>query len=208
MHSDSEISYSMSYSKVSVESRSHSCDSTISVKAFEVTRKVRRFSKHTTKKLKSNTLVCKLPSSQKGSAISQESGQVRSNFTISNYSNLYNHSYIIQLGQPFPEDQNVFSPSDSLSQFAPIPSFQRREASAGFDSELEDQMRYIESYSIASLNVVSSRVQYTHFKSVSNSELSEHLMLEDFSKYDKKGMYTSVAIMNTDSEEEKHSDTD
>lgn len=84
MHSDSEISYSMSYSKVSVESRNHSCDSTISVKAFEMTRKVRRFSKHTKKKpTTSNTLVCKLPSSQKGSVISQDiSGQVRKNLVF------------------------------------------------------------------------------------------------------------------------------
>lgn len=71
MHSDSEISYSMC--RVSVESRSHSLDSTISVKAFEMTRKVRRFSKHTKKKHKrSNKLVCKLPSSQKGSVTSQD----------------------------------------------------------------------------------------------------------------------------------------
>ncbi|XP_025408524.1 protein smoothened isoform X2 [Sipha flava] len=83
MHSDSEISYSMSYSKVSVESRSHSCDSTISVKAFEMTRKVRRFSKHTKKKHKSNTLVCKLPASQKGSVTSQDiSGQVSHSLKI------------------------------------------------------------------------------------------------------------------------------
>jgi len=50
MHSDSEISYSMC--RISVESRSHSLDSTISVKAFEMTRKVRRFSKHIKKKHK------------------------------------------------------------------------------------------------------------------------------------------------------------
>jgi hypothetical protein len=101
----------------------------------------------------------------------------------------------------------VFSQSDSLSQIAPIPSFKRREASAGFDNKLEDQMKYFEPYSITSLNIVSGRVQYT--RSVSNSELSEHLVLEDFSKYDKKkGVYTSLAIMDTDSEEEKLSDTD
>jgi len=71
VQSDSEISYSMC--RVSVESRSHSLDSTISVKAFEMTRKVRRFSKHVKKKHKrSNKLVCKLPSSQKGSVTSQD----------------------------------------------------------------------------------------------------------------------------------------
>lgn len=77
MQSDSEISISMC--RVSVESRSHSLDSTISVKAFEMTRKVRRFSKHIKKKHKrSSKLVCRLPSSQKGSVTSQEiNGQVR-----------------------------------------------------------------------------------------------------------------------------------
>jgi len=71
VQSDSEISYSMC--RVSVESRSHSLDSTISVKAFEMTRKVRRFSKHVKKKHKRiNKLVCKLPSSQKGSITSQD----------------------------------------------------------------------------------------------------------------------------------------
>lgn len=79
MQSDSEISYSMC--RISVESRSHSCESTISVKAFEVTRKVRRFSKHVKKKHKrSNKLVSKLPSSQKGSVTSQDiNRQVRLN---------------------------------------------------------------------------------------------------------------------------------
>lgn len=71
MHSDSEISISMC--RISVESRSHSVDSTISVKAFEMTRKVRRFSKHVKKKHnRSNVLVCKLPQSQKGSITSQD----------------------------------------------------------------------------------------------------------------------------------------
>lgn len=76
MHSDSEISISMC--RVSVESRSHSLDSTISVKAFEMTRKVRRFSKHVKKNHKRNDkLVCKLPPSQKGSVTSQDiNGQV------------------------------------------------------------------------------------------------------------------------------------
>lgn len=77
MHSDSEISYSMC--RISVESRSHSLDSTISVKAFEMTRKVRRFSKHIKKKNKrSNKLTYKNSSSQKGSITSQDiNGQVR-----------------------------------------------------------------------------------------------------------------------------------
>lgn len=79
MHSDSEISYSMC--RISVESRSHSLDSTVSVKAFEMTRKVRRFSKHIKKKQKrSNRLGFKLSSSQKGSITSQDiNGQVRYN---------------------------------------------------------------------------------------------------------------------------------
>lgn len=102
----------------------------------------------------------------------------------------------------------MFSQSaDSLSETVPVPSFRRREASAGFDNKLEDQMQYIEPYSITSLNVVCGRVQYTNFKSVSNSELSEHFM-EDFAKFDMKNLYTSVAIMDTDSEEEKLSNTD
>lgn len=77
MHSDSEISYSMC--RISVESRSHSLDSTISVKTFEMTRKVRRFSKHIKKKHKrSNKLGYKHSSSQKGSVTSQDiNGQVR-----------------------------------------------------------------------------------------------------------------------------------
>lgn len=77
IHSDSEISISMC--RVSVESRSHSLDSTISVKAFEMTRKVRRFSKNVkNKKNLSNKLVGQLPQSQKGSVTSQDiSGQVR-----------------------------------------------------------------------------------------------------------------------------------
>lgn len=77
MHSDSEISISMC--RVSVESRSHSLDSTVSVKAFEMTRKVRRFSKHVKKKRKlNNRLICQLPLSQKGSVTSQDiNGQVR-----------------------------------------------------------------------------------------------------------------------------------
>lgn len=70
MHSDSEISYSMC--RVSVESRSHSLDSTISVKAFEMTRKVRRFSKNIKKNKRNNKMVCKLPSSQNGSVTSQD----------------------------------------------------------------------------------------------------------------------------------------
>lgn len=79
IHSDSEISISMC--RVSVESRSHSVDSTVSVKAFEMTRKVRRFSKHVKKKRKlNNRLVCQLPLSQKGSVTSQDiNGQVRLN---------------------------------------------------------------------------------------------------------------------------------
>lgn len=65
--------------RVSVESRSHSLDSTISVKTFEMTHKVRRFSKHVRNKRNlSNKLVAQLPQSQKGSVTSQDiNGQVR-----------------------------------------------------------------------------------------------------------------------------------
>lgn len=70
MQSDSEISYSMC--RISIESHSHSLDSTISVTAFEVTHKVRRFSKNIRKSKRSNKLVCKHPSSQNSSVTSQD----------------------------------------------------------------------------------------------------------------------------------------
>lgn len=76
----SEISYSMC--RVSVESRRHSLDSTISLKSFEMTHKT-RFSKKIKKNKRNDKLVCKFPSSQNSSVTSQDiNNQVRYNVII------------------------------------------------------------------------------------------------------------------------------
>ncbi|XP_060875791.1 protein smoothened isoform X1 [Metopolophium dirhodum] len=195
LQSDSEISYSMC--RVSVESRSHSLDSTISVKAFEMTRKVRRFSKHVKKKHKrSNKLLCKLPSSQKGSVTSQDINR--------------------QLTLTFPEFQNVYSQPDTELQLNTIPNLERRTASAGIDESLKDQMKTLKTLSISSLSMVNTKLLQMSLKGLTSSNQSEQFILEDFTKYDRRGIYKSVAIVdtdtNTDTEEEKkssnNSDTD
>ncbi|XP_050424869.1 protein smoothened isoform X2 [Adelges cooleyi] len=186
MHSDSEISYSMC--RISVESRSHSLDSTISVKAFEMTRKVRRFSKHTKKKHKrGNKLVCKLPSSQKGSVTSQD---------------------INQLMLTFPAFQNVFSLPDVTSQAAPVPNLERREASAGIDEGLKEQMKTLRNISMSSLNLVNSKLLQMSLKGLSGSDQSEQFMLEDYFKCDNNSLYKPVALMDSDDGQKLSDKTD
>ncbi|XP_050523956.1 protein smoothened isoform X2 [Daktulosphaira vitifoliae] len=179
VQSDSEISYSMC--RVSVESRSHSLDSTISVKAFEMTRKVRRFSKHSKKKHKrGNKLVCKLPPSQKGSVTSQD---------------------INQLMLTFPAFQNVFSLPDVKSQAAPVPNLERRTASAGIDESLKEQMKSLKNISISSLNLMNSKLLQMSLKGLSSSDQSEQYMMEDFSKYDNNSFYKTVALVDSGEED-------
>lgn len=184
IHSDSEISISMC--RVSVESRSHSLDSTISVKAFEMTRKVRRFSKHVKKKQKlRNKLMCQLPSSQKGSVTSQD---INGQFMLS-----------------FPDSQNMFLLPDKeiVENNAPIPNFDRRTAAAGFDGSLEEQMKSI---SISSLNLINNRKVHKSLGRLCSNDHSEQYILEDFTKYTSKGMYKAIAIIDTDTDEEGKSD--
>lgn len=105
----------------------------------------------------------------------------------------------------FPELENVFSTPDVTSQTAPVPNLERRAASAGIDEGLKEQMRTLKTISISSLNLVNSKLLQMSLRGLSSSDQSEQFMLEDFTKYDSKGMYKSVAIMDTDTDEEDKS---
>lgn len=106
----------------------------------------------------------------------------------------------------FPEFKNALSPPDDVTlQTAPIPNLERRTASAGIDESLEEQMKTLKNVSISSLTLFNSKLLQMNFKSFSGSDQSEQFMLEDFTKYDSKAMYKSIAIV-TDSDEESDKD--
>lgn len=101
----------------------------------------------------------------------------------------------------YPESQNVFS----QSVLAPVPNLERRVASAGIDEGLEEQMKTLKNLSISSLNIVSSKLLRMSLRGLSDSELSEQFMLEDFTKYDSRAMYKSVAIIDSDFDSDEKS---
>ena len=121
-----------------------------------------------------------------------------------------------QLTLTFPEFQNVCSRPETEIQQTAIPNLERRTASAGIDSGLKEQMKTLKTLSISYLSMVNTKLLQMSFKGLTSSNQSEQFILEDFTKYDRRGMYKSVAIVdtdtNTDTEEEKkssdNSDTD
>lgn len=121
-----------------------------------------------------------------------------------------------QLTLTFPEFQNVYSQPDVELQQTTIPNLERRTASAGIDESLKEQMKTLKTLSISSLSMVNTKLLQMSLKGLTSSNQSEQFILEDFTKYDRKGMYKSVAIVdtdtNTDTDEEKkstnNSDTD
>lgn len=103
----------------------------------------------------------------------------------------------------FPEFQNVFSPPDDVTlQTAPIPNLERRTASAGIDESLEEQMKTLKNVSISSLTLFNSKLLHMNFKNFSGNDQSEQFMMEDFTKYDSKATYKSVATGDTDTNDE------
>lgn len=104
----------------------------------------------------------------------------------------------------FPAFQNVLSLPDEGSQQAAIPNLERRAASAGIDDSLKEQMKTLETLSISSLSIVNTKMLQMSLKGLTSSNQSEQFILEDFKKFDRKGMYKSVAIFDTDTS----SDTD
>jgi len=116
----------------------------------------------------------------------------------------------------FPEFQNVYSQPDVALQKTAIPNLERRAASAGIDESLKEQMKTLKTLSISSLSMVNTKLLQMSIKGLTSSNQSEQFILEDFTKYDRKGMYKSVAIVDsdtsTDTDEEKkssnNSDTD
>lgn len=116
----------------------------------------------------------------------------------------------------FPEFKNDYSHPDVESQQTAVPNLERRAASAGIDESLKEQMKTLKTLSISSLSMVNTKLLQMSFKGLTSSNQSEQFILEDFKKYDRKGMYKSVAIFDsdtsTDVDEEKkssnNSDTD
>lgn len=103
----------------------------------------------------------------------------------------------------------MLSQPDLGLQTTPLPNLERRTASAGMDESIKEQMKSLTNFSISSLNLVSSKMFKMSLVGLSSSEQSEIFMLEDFTKVDYRGMYKSVAIVDTDSdtdEKEKSSD--
>lgn len=100
---------------------------------------------------------------------------------------------------------------DIGSQTTPIPNLERRAASAGIDESLKEQMKSLKNFSISSLNLINSKMFKMSLKGLSGSEQSELFMMEDITKFDYKGMYKSVAIVDsdidTDEDESNKSDT-
>lgn len=105
----------------------------------------------------------------------------------------------------FPEFQNVLSLSDVTSQITPIPNLERRTATVGIDKGVEEQINpiSIENLSISSMNLelINIKQLQVSLKGLSSNDQSEQFMIQDFTKYDTKNMYKSVAIMDTDEEE-------
>lgn len=99
----------------------------------------------------------------------------------------------------FPGNQNMFSMPD-----APIPNFDRRTATI----ELDDNMKKMKNISISSLNLFNSRMLHKlSFSRLCNNDKSEQVMMEDFTKHCRKGLYTAVAAKDTDTDgEEKFPD--
>jgi len=107
-------------------------------------------------------------------------------------------------------------PGEELQSTA-VPNLERRTASAGIDESIKEQMKTLKTLSISSLSMVNTKLlQIKSLKGLTSSNQSEQFILEDFTKYDRKGMYKSVAIVDTDTstdtDEEKkssnNSDTD
>jgi len=98
----------------------------------------------------------------------------------------------------FPEFQNVYSQPDAELQKTAIPNLERRAASAGIDESLKEQMKTLKTLSISSLSMVNTKLLQMSLKGLTSSNQSEQFILEDFTKYDRKGMYKSVAIVDTD----------
>lgn len=99
----------------------------------------------------------------------------------------------------------MFAQPDEAPSTAPIPNLERRTASAGFDEHLKEQMSTLKNISVSSLNLVSSKLLQMGIKGLSNSDFSEQFMLEDITQIDSKGLYKSVAIANTDTEDDEQS---
>lgn len=105
----------------------------------------------------------------------------------------------------FPDSQNMFSTTNPNANpnNAPVPNFDRRTATTDFDNDLEDQMKNI---SISSLNLFNSRMFHMSLGRLCSNDQSEQVMLEDFTKYCSTGVYKAVAVVETDTEEEKSLD--
>lgn len=108
----------------------------------------------------------------------------------------------------FPDGQNMFmQPDNEVDEHnvhAPVPSFDRRTAAAGFDGNHEEHIKNI---SISSLNLYSNRKVHKSLGHLcSSNDQSEQFILEDFTKYTSKGIYKAIAIIDTDTEEEGKSD--
>lgn len=104
----------------------------------------------------------------------------------------------------FPDFQNVFSLSDVTSQSTPIPNLERRTASAGIDKCIVEQINPVENISISSMNLelINIKQLQVSLKGISSNDQSQQFILQDFTKYDSTNMYKSVAIIDTDEEED------
>lgn len=104
----------------------------------------------------------------------------------------------------FPEFQNVLSLSDVTSQITPIPNLERRTATIGIDKGVAEQIDPLQNLSISSMNLelINIKQLQVSLKGLSSNDQSEQFMLQDFTKYDTKNMYKSVAIMDTDEEDD------
>jgi len=114
----------------------------------------------------------------------------------------------------FPTFNKVISELDVESQQAAVPNLERRAASAGIDDSLKEQMKTLKTLSISSLNIVNTKLLQMSFKGLTSSNQSEQFILEDITQFDRRGMYKSVAIVDTDTDTDeekkssKNSDTD
>lgn len=103
----------------------------------------------------------------------------------------------------FPNNQNVFSPVEVVPSTVPIPNFERRTATAGIDDEdIEEQMRNI---SKSSLSLFNNKLFHMSLSRLCHNDQSEQFILEDFTRYSSQGMYKTVAIVDTDTDEDKSS---
>lgn len=94
----------------------------------------------------------------------------------------------------FPNGRNMFvEPENEVDDLnAPVPSFDRRTAAAGFDGNHNERIKNI---SVSSVNLVSNQKVHKSLGHLSGgNDQSEQFILEDFTKYTSRGVYKAGQI--------------